>query len=124
MSTPAAAHRRHLQPGAAKSHTRHARDSKELPVSNQRSPPVKAILCHRYGSADDLVLEDIPDPVAGPGEVVAKVKAVGLNFFDTLIIAGKYQTKPPFPFSPGGELAGVVERVGPGVTTLVRRATG
>jgi NADPH2:quinone reductase len=80
---------------------------------------VKAILCHRYGSADDLVLEDIPDPVAGPGEVVVKVKAVGLNFFDTLIIAGKYQTKPPFPFSPGGELAGVVERVGPGVTTLV-----
>ena len=44
--------------------------------------------------------------------------AVGLNFFDTLIIAGKYQTKPPFPFSPGGELAGVVERVGPGVTAL------
>jgi NADPH2:quinone reductase len=58
----------------------------------------------------------VPDPVAGPGEVVAKVAAVGLNFFDTLIIAGKYQTKPPFPFSPGGEFAGVVESVGPGVT--------
>ena len=85
---------------------------------NHRSPPVKAILCHRYGSADDLVLGDIPDPVAGPGEVVVKVAAVGLNFFDTLIIAGKYQTKPPFPFSPGGELAGVVERVGAGVTAL------
>jgi NADPH2:quinone reductase len=61
------------------------------------------------------VLADIPDPVAGAGEVVAKVAAVGLNFFDTLIIAGKYQTKPPFPFSPGGEFAGVVESVGPGV---------
>jgi len=77
---------------------------------------VKAILCQRYGTPDDLVLADVPDPVAGPGEVVARVAAVGLNFFDTLIIAGRYQTKPPFPFSPGGEFAGVVERVGPGVT--------
>ena len=78
--------------------------------------PVKAILCTRFGTADDLVLADIADPVAGPGEVVAKVTAVGLNFFDTLIIAGKYQNKPPFPFSPGGEFAGVVESVGAGVT--------
>ncbi len=61
-------------------------------------------------------LADIPEPVAGPGEVVVKVAAVGLNFFDTLIIAGKYQKKPPFPFSPGGEFAGVVESVGAGVT--------
>jgi NADPH:quinone reductase len=79
---------------------------------------VKAILCTHHGTADDLVLADIPDPVPGPGEVVAKVAAVGLNFFDTLIIAGKYQTKPSFPFSPGGELAGVVESVGPGVNAL------
>jgi NADPH2:quinone reductase len=79
---------------------------------------VKAILCRRFGPPDDLVLADIPDPVAGPGEVVAKVAAVGLNFFDTLIIAGKYQAKPPFPFSPGGEFAGVVESVGPGVTAF------
>src|SRR6516225_9307856 len=78
--------------------------------------PMKAILCQRFGTPDDLVLADIPDPVPGPGEAVAKVKAVGLNFFDTLIIAGKYQTKPPFPFSPGGEFAGVVETVGPGVS--------
>jgi len=76
---------------------------------------VKAVLCQRFGPPDELVLGDIPDPVAGAGEVVAKVAAVGLNFFDTLIIAGKYQTKPPFPFSPGGEFAGVVESVGPGV---------
>ena len=80
--------------------------------------PVKAILCQRFGTPDDLVLGDIPDPAAGPGEVVAKVVAVGLNFFDTLIIAGKYQTKPPFPFSPGGEFAGVVESVGAGVTAF------
>jgi NADPH2:quinone reductase len=79
---------------------------------------VKAIVCQRYGTPDELVLTDIPDPVAGPGEVVVKVAAVGLNFFDILIIAGKYQTKPPFPFSPGGELAGVVESVGAGVTAF------
>jgi NADPH2:quinone reductase len=77
---------------------------------------VKAILCQRFGTPDDLVLADIPDPVAGPGEVVAKVAAAGLNFFDTLIVAGKYQTKPPFPFSPGGEFAGTVESIGAGVT--------
>jgi NADPH2:quinone reductase len=80
--------------------------------------PVKAILCRRFGTPDDLVLADIPDPVAGPGEIVAEVVAVGLNFFDTLIVAGKYQTKPPFPFSPGGEFAGVVESVGAGVAAF------
>jgi NADPH:quinone reductase len=79
---------------------------------------VKAILCTRFGGPDDLVLADIPDPVAGLGEVVTKVAAVGLNFFDTLIIAGKYQRKPAFPFSPGGEFTGVVESVGEGVTAL------
>ena len=76
---------------------------------------MKTILCTHYGPPDDLVLADIAEPVAGPGEVVVKVAAVGLNFFDTLIIAGKYQRKPPFPFSPGGEFAGVVERTGAGV---------
>ena len=59
---------------------------------------------------------DVAEPVAAPGEVVARVEAVGLNFYDTLIIAGKYQTKPPLPFSPGGEFAGTVESVGAGVT--------
>jgi NADPH:quinone reductase len=81
---------------------------------------VKAILCQRFGSPDDLVLADMADPVAGPGEVVAKVIAVGLNFFDTLIVAGKYQTKPAFPFSPGGEFAGIVETIGSGVSGFAR----
>jgi len=76
---------------------------------------VKAILCTRFGTPDDLVFADVDEPIAGPGEVVAAVKAVGLNFYDTLIIAGRYQKKPPFPFSPGGEFAGVVESVGSGV---------
>src|SRR5260370_5522409 len=77
---------------------------------------MKAILCQRFGRPEDLVLEDIADPAPGRGEVVAKVAAVGLNFFDTLIIAGKYQTKPPFPFSPGCEFAGGVESIGTGLT--------
>jgi NADPH2:quinone reductase len=76
---------------------------------------VQAILCTRLGGPDDLVLADLPMPVAGEGEAVVAIKAVGLNFFDTLIIAGKYQTKPELPFSPGGEFAGVIESVGAGV---------
>lgn len=79
---------------------------------------MKALLCTHYGTPDDLVLSDIPDPVASEGEVVVRIRAVGLNFFDTLIIAGKYQVKPAFPFSPGAECAGVVESVGAGVTRL------
>jgi len=77
---------------------------------------VKAILCQHFGGPDDLVLADVPEPVAGSGEVVVEVAAAGLNFFDTLIIAGKYQTKPPFPFSPGGEFAGTVVGIGPDVS--------
>jgi NADPH2:quinone reductase len=77
---------------------------------------VKAILCTRLGGPDDLELVDLPVPTAGAGEAVVSIKAVGLNFYDTLIIAGKYQAKPPLPFSPGGEFAGVVESVGAGVT--------
>ncbi len=79
---------------------------------------MKAILCRSYGGPRSLELADIPDPVAAPGEVVVKVAVAGLNFFDILMIAGKYQTKPPFPFSPGGELAGTVESVGFGVHDL------
>lgn len=79
---------------------------------------MKAILCTHYGTPDDLTHGELPDPVAGPGEAMVRVAAVGLNFFDTLIIAGKYQVKPAFPFSPGAEFAGVVESVGTGVTSV------
>ncbi|MBV9556930.1 MAG: NADPH:quinone oxidoreductase family protein, partial [Pseudolabrys sp.] len=79
---------------------------------------MKALLCTRLGGPDDLEVADIPDPVAGPGEAVVAVRAAALNFFDTLIIAGKYQTKPSLPFSPAAEMAGVVESVGSGVTGL------
>src|SRR5258707_15746762 len=79
---------------------------------------MKAILCTRFGGPDDLEFTDLPDPVPGAGEVVVAVKAAALNFFDPLIIAGKYQLKPPFPFSPASEFAGVVESIGTGVTAV------
>ena len=77
---------------------------------------MKAILCTHFGTPDDLQLADITPPTAGPGQAAVRIKAAALNFFDLLIIAGKYQHKPPFPFSPASEFAGIVESVGPGVT--------
>jgi NADPH2:quinone reductase len=79
---------------------------------------MKAVLCTRAGTPDDLVIDDLPDPVAGPGEVVVQIAAAALNFFDLLIIAGKYQYKPAYPFSPAAEFAGLVESLGPGVTAF------
>jgi NADPH2:quinone reductase len=79
---------------------------------------MKAILCTHFGPPDELDLADLPPPVAAPGEAVVRVKAAALNFFDTLIIAGKYQHRPPFPFSPASEFAGIVESVGAGVTEV------
>ena len=67
---------------------------------------MKALLCTRAGTPDDLTIGDLPDPVAGPGQAVVRVEAAALNFFDLLIIAGQYQYKPEFPFSPGAEFAG------------------
>ena len=79
---------------------------------------MKALLCTHFCTPDELELADIADPTAGPGEAVVRVKAAALNFFDTLIITGKYQTKPPMPFSPAAEFAGTVETVGDGVTAV------
>lgn len=76
---------------------------------------MKAVLCKQFGPPDSLVVEEIDSPRAGPGEVVVSVKAASLNFPDVLIIQNKYQFKPPLPFSPGSELAGVVKEAGPGV---------
>src|SRR5580704_14929110 len=87
------------------------------PLSVLRSP-MKAILCTHFCGPDELELADLPNPVAGPDEAVVDIKSAALNFFDTLIIAGKYQFKPPFPFSPASEFAGVVRSVGAGVTGL------
>ena len=76
---------------------------------------MKALLCVRAGGPEDLVIGEVAEPVAAPGQAVVRVEAAALNFFDLLIIAGKYQYKPEFPFSPGAEFAGVIERLGPGV---------
>jgi NADPH:quinone reductase len=76
---------------------------------------MKAVLCKQYGPPESLVLEELPSPKPGPGEVVISVKAASVNFPDVLIIQNKYQFKPPLPFSPGSELAGVVKEVGAGV---------
>ncbi len=79
---------------------------------------MKALLCTRYGTPDDLEIADIADPTPGAGEAVVRVAAAALNFFDTLIIAGKYQFKPEMPFSPAAEFAGTVEMLGDGVTSV------
>jgi len=81
---------------------------------------VKAVVCRQYGPPESLTLEALPSPAPGPGEVVVRVKAASLNFPDVLIIQDKYQLKPPLPFSPGSELAGVVKEVGAGVEGVKR----
>lgn len=77
---------------------------------------MKAMLSKRVGGPETLVLEDLPDPKPSAGEVLLAVKACGVNYPDVLIIEDRYQVKPPRPFAPGGEVAGVVEAVGEGVT--------
>ncbi|QJW88781.1 NADPH:quinone oxidoreductase family protein [Spirosoma taeanense] len=79
---------------------------------------MKAILCQQFGPPEQLVLKEVPSPKAGNGQVVIQVEACGVNFPDTLMIEGKYQFKPPFPFSPGGEVSGTVIEVGEGVEHL------
>ncbi len=74
---------------------------------------MRAILCHAYGPPSDLVLEETAAPSVGPAGVRIAVERAGLNFPDVLIVQGKYQVKPPFPFSPGAEVAGTVLEAGP-----------
>jgi NADPH2:quinone reductase len=77
---------------------------------------MKAVICKQFGPPESLVVEDIPSPRPGPGEVVVSVKAASVNFPDVLIIQNKYQVKANPPFTPGSEFAGVVKEVGQGVT--------
>ena len=76
---------------------------------------MKAVLCRAFGPPSGLTLEEVPAPEPGPGEVLIRVEACSVNFPDTLIIQGRYQTRPPLPFSPGGEVAGAVAGLGEGV---------
>jgi NADPH:quinone reductase-like Zn-dependent oxidoreductase len=77
---------------------------------------VKALLSHAPGGPETLKLTDLPDPAPGPGQLLVQVKACAINYPDVLIIEDRYQFKPPRPFAPGGEVAGVVEAVGEGVS--------
>jgi NADPH2:quinone reductase len=79
---------------------------------------MKAMLSKQVGGPDTLVLEELPDPKPGAGEVLIAVKACGVNYPDLLIIEDRYQFKPARPFAPGGEVAGIVEAVGAGVTGI------
>lgn len=79
---------------------------------------MKAALCKSLDGPAGLSIAEVPEPLAGPGEVIVRVTAVGLNFADTLITRGKYQFKPELPFSPGAEICGVVEALGPGVSGI------
>ncbi|MBB35802.1 MAG: NADPH:quinone oxidoreductase [Hirschia sp.] len=79
---------------------------------------MRAIISNHAGGPDSLSLEDIGTPQANPGEVIVDIRAIGVNFADTLIIEDKYQFRPERPFSPGGELSGVITALGDGVTSL------
>jgi len=79
---------------------------------------MKAVLCKAFGPPESLVIEDIEPAKPGKGQVVINVKACGVNFPDALIIQGKYQSKPPFPFTPGSEVSGIVKELGEGVDTF------
>ncbi len=82
------------------------------------SEPVKAVVCTELGSLDHVGIEERPPPEPGPGLVVVDVRAAGVNYVDGLLCQGRYQMKPPVPFYPGGEIAGVVRSVGEGVARL------
>ncbi len=78
---------------------------------------MKALIVKEHGPLENLLLEEVPDPAPGPGEVLVDVHAASVNFPDLLVIGGTYQVLPPRPFSPGKDMAGVVAAVGTGVTT-------
>jgi NADPH2:quinone reductase len=79
---------------------------------------VRAIVVDRWTEPSELEVREASEPKSRPGSVVVDVKAAGCNFFDILIVRGQYQVKPPFPFTPGAELAGIVSEVGEGVEKI------
>jgi len=76
---------------------------------------MRAMVASQWGEPADLRLTELPDPEPKPGTVAIDVRAIGCNFFDILMVQGKYQVRPPLPFAPGGEIAGIVRGVGAGV---------
>ena len=79
---------------------------------------MKAMICRRWGGPEDLRLEEVESPALKPGQVRIQVRAAGVRFATTLIIAGKYQRRPPFPFAPGTEASGIVTEVDPACTRV------
>src|SRR6202000_3226522 len=79
---------------------------------------MKAALCTHYGPPEEMELREVPSPVPSAGQVLISVKACGVNLPDALMIQDKYQFRPTLPFSPGGEIAGIVKSVGEGVTNI------
>jgi NADPH2:quinone reductase len=79
---------------------------------------MRAVVCSEFAPIDQLRIEDRPDPTPGPGKVVVAVRAAGVNYVDGLFVQGKYQIKPPLPFTPGGEVAGDVVAIGDGVEAV------
>jgi len=77
---------------------------------------MRAVVCREWGEVESLKIEDVPAPTPRPGQVLIDVKATAVNYADSIMVAGRYQTKPPLPFSPGLETAGVVAPCGEGVT--------
>jgi NADPH2:quinone reductase len=77
---------------------------------------MRAVICRAWGEIEGLTVEKVASPIPGPGEVLLDVKATAVNYADSIMVAGRYQTRPPFPFSPGLETAGVVSQCGDGVT--------
>ena len=80
---------------------------------------MRAVICRAWGAVETLTVEDVAPPAPGRGQVLIEVKATGVNYADSIMVAGKYQTRPAFPFSPGLETAGVVAACGEGVTRFV-----
>ena len=79
---------------------------------------MRALICTAFAEPEALTVQTVPDPTPGPGEVVLDVQAAGVNYPDALMVLGQYQVKPPLPFTPGAEAAGVISAVGKGVTHL------
>jgi NADPH2:quinone reductase len=79
---------------------------------------MRAVICKSFDGIENLAVDELPDPVAGPGQVLVDVHAAALSFMDTLIVAGRYQMKPALPFVPGSDAAGVVLAIGDGVRSV------
>src|SRR5712671_4746873 len=85
-------------------------------IASRRHGTMRALICRQWGGIDELTVGEAPVPEPAPGEVLIRVKATAVNYADSIMVAGKYQTRPPLPFSPGLETAGVVAAGGARVT--------